>query len=323
MESKNNSYNEDSLKIIELSNNIKIRLAFIPAGNFLMGQSDFENNAIILAFGRDWHEKWCKRELPQHPVFISNDFFISVSPITVEQFSVFVEDTGYMTDSENAGWSYIWKGLDWEKNKGVFWQCDVNGENILHTNSSQPVIYVSWHDTVEYCGWLTKKFQTIFRLPSEAEWEYACRAGSSEMVYSGNIDFTNPKESTTLDEIAWYSGNCRAKESNGFFAENVLEKNNHIKQSGPKSVCQKKPNDLGLYDMIGNVWEWCSDWYDEEYYLISPEENPTGPEIGSRHVMRGGSWFSETRDARAAFRGGKLPDYRSYDIGFRICAGNF
>jgi len=315
--SENDPLRKNVKKNFELSTGVRLNLAFLPAGNFLMGQTEYETKSLILSFGREWHEKWCERELPRHSVLISKNFLMAESPITVEQFSIFIKETGYKTDSEKADWAYIWTGKEWEKTKGIFWQCDVHGENILNSNPDQPVIYVSWYDAVEYCKWLTVKYKKNFRLPTEAEWEYACRAGSELMIYSGNINFTGSL-SVELDEIAWYSENCRANETTSVISTDPEKIKLHTKQSGPQTVRQKKPNIFGLYDMIGNVWEWCSDWYDEEYYSISPTNDPAGPELGSQHVLRGGSWFGDSRDCRAAFRGGKFPDYRSYDIGFRV-----
>lgn len=127
-----------------------------------------------------------------------------------------------------------------------------------------------------------------FRLPTEAEWEYAARSGGKNEKYSGGND---------IDSVAWYSGN-----------------------SGRKThpVGQKQPNGLGIYDMSGNVWEWTNDWYDENYYRNSPRDNPKGADSGQYRVLRGGSLRSDALDSRAAHRGGNLPDIRfSGSFGFR------
>ena len=154
-----------------------------------------------------------------------------------------------------------------------------------------PVIYVSWNDAVAFCQWFSKKTGTTIRLPTEAEWEYAARGGqkSRGYKYAGS---NNP------DEVAWYLYN-----------------------SGKKThpVGQKKPNELGLYDMSGNVWEWCWDWYGENYYSQSPRNNPKGPSGGSDRVVRGGSCTSYARGVRLATRGDYgAPSYGLSSLGFRL-----
>mgnify|MGYP003334401633 CR=1 FL=1 len=154
------------------------------------------------------------------------------------------------------------------------------------------MIYVSWYGARAYCTWLSKKIGKEVRLPTEAEWEYAARGGkkSRGYTYSG---------SNTIGEVAWYDVN----------ADNSLL----VQKVGGKS-----PNELGLYDMSGNVWEWCSDWYDEDYYSSSPSRNPKGPSSGATKVLRGGSWDYFASDCRVAFRYEGNPDNRYFNSGFRV-----
>ncbi len=151
-----------------------------------------------------------------------------------------------------------------------------------------PVEEVSWNDIQDYIRILNQRTGKTYRLPTEAEWEYAARSGGKSEKYSGGND---------LDSVAWYESNAGS-------------------QTHP--VGQKQPNGLGIYDMSGNVWEWCQDWYDENYYKSNPKDNPQGPSSGSVRVLRGGSWGYHATYSRAAFRSWFTPDLRSYNVGFRL-----
>ncbi|MFC1890121.1 SUMF1/EgtB/PvdO family nonheme iron enzyme [Thermodesulfobacteriota bacterium] len=155
-----------------------------------------------------------------------------------------------------------------------------------------PVEIVSWKDTQEFIRRLNRETGQNYRLPTEAEWEYAARSGGRKEKYSGG---------SNLDSVAWYNDN-----------------------SGKKThpVGEKAPNGLGLYDLTGNVWEWCGDRYDKGYYSKSSGNNPTGPSSGSRRVLRGGSWDDLARYLRVSYRYRSVPVFRNYNIGFR-CAQDF
>jgi formylglycine-generating enzyme required for sulfatase activity len=151
-----------------------------------------------------------------------------------------------------------------------------------------PVEQVSWNDAQDYIRKLGAQSGKGFRLPTEAEWEYAARSGGKDEEYAGASD---------VDAVAWHDGN-----------------------SGRKThpVAQKRANGLGLYDMSGNVYEWCQDWYDEEYYRNSPRNNPQGPSSGSYRVARGGSWNYIAGDCRSANRSRDSPGGRYGSLGFRL-----
>jgi len=152
-----------------------------------------------------------------------------------------------------------------------------------------PVENVSWNDCQEFIQKLNAKTGKHFRLPTEAEWEYACRAGTTTAYCFGD-------GAGQLPQYAWYSENSE--------------------QTHP--VGQKKPNAWGLYDMHGNVWEWCSDWYSKNYYKRSPSTDPTGPSSGGNRVYRGGSWNYDAQHCRSAYRDRYIPSYRSSFLGFRL-----
>jgi formylglycine-generating enzyme required for sulfatase activity len=161
-----------------------------------------------------------------------------------------------------------------------------------------PVRGVSWEEAMEFCRKLSslpeeKAAGRVYRLPTEAEWEYACRAGTTTSWYCGD-------KPSDLPNVALFREHSEDRVS---------------------PVGQKAPNDWGLYDMHGNVWEWCYDWYARDYYTSSPESDPPGPSEATRRVCRGGSWSFEARYCRSAFRGGLPPSNRKPDLGFRVAAG--
>ena len=150
-----------------------------------------------------------------------------------------------------------------------------------------PVEWVSWDDAVEFTLKLSSLTGKQFRLPTEAEWEFAARAGGNDL-YAGSDD---------VDQVAWYNANSGLK---------------------AHPVGTKKPNAFGIHDMSGNVWEWCHDWYDRQYYSNRPDSNPPGAAEGSAKVSRGGGWVDVLRYIRVANRGGYAPTNRSNVLGFRV-----
>jgi formylglycine-generating enzyme required for sulfatase activity len=201
-----------------------------------------------------------------HEVKISKDYYLGVTEVTQGQYEKVM----------GANPSYF------------------KGDAVGGDSSNHPVEQVSWEDAVEFCKKLSelpeeKKAGRVYRLPTEAEWEYACRAGS-KTAYSFGADLKS------LGDYAWFDKNS----------------NN---QTHP--VGEKKANAWGLYDMHGNVWEWCSNWYDDEYPK-GADSDPSGPTKGSRRVCRGGSWLSVAEIFRSARRSRYLPVYRFSDYGFRV-----
>ena len=154
----------------------------------------------------------------------------------------------------------------------------------------RPVERVSWNDCQSFLTKLNQLTGQQFRLPTEAEWEFAARGGNNSQGYKY-------AGSNTIDDVAWYTSNS---------------------SSSTHDVATKQPNELGVYDMSGNVWEWCQDWYSSSYYSSSIINNPTGPTSGSYRVLRGGGWSGTVRDCRVAYRGGIAPSNSYYSLGLRL-----
>jgi len=176
---------------------------------------------------------------------------------------------------------------EWEKLMGN------NPSEFKKAGKRAPVETVSWNDCQEFIKKLNQKEGKTYRLPTEAEWEYSARGG----VSGGSTIYTYGDDVSKLDDYAWYDGNSG---------------------NTTHPVGQKKPNSLGLYDMMGNVREWCGDWYDDEYYKNSPNADPKGADKGEFRVLRGGSWNINARNCRLSLRGNDYPDSRYYNNGFRL-----
>ena len=161
--------------------------------------------------------------------------------------------------------------------------------------------HVSWNDAVDFCEKLTRKEGRTYRLPTEAEWEYACRGGKTTRFHFGNDD-------SDLGDYGWYGG--------------LVGDGNAKTEQYAHRVGLKKANPFGLHDMHGNVWEWCSDWYDKKYYASSLTDDPQGPETGSDRSHRGGSWIIWAVHSRSASRNGLSPSRQNADLGFRLALGS-
>jgi formylglycine-generating enzyme required for sulfatase activity len=194
-----------------------------------------------------------------HQVTVSS-YSIGKYEVTVGQYKAYCAATGTpMPDAPSWGW-----------------------------NDKHPMVNVNYNDAVAYCNWLGEEFGGDWRLPTEAQWEFAARGGNNSKgyTYSGGND---------LDELAWYADNAGGK---------------------TQTAGRKKPNELGIYDMSGNVWEWCKDWYGD--YSSSAQSNPKGPASGSYGVLRGGSWNNAAARCRVAYRFYTCPEYRFDRYGFRV-----
>jgi formylglycine-generating enzyme required for sulfatase activity len=215
-------------------------------------------------------------EGPQHRVRITRAFYLGKYTVTQAQYEQIV--------GKNPSWF----------SPGGRCKNRVSGID----TSRFPVEYVSWHDAVEFCRRLSAKDGHEYRLPTEAEWEYACRAGSVTAFHFGN-------------SLNGRQANCQGEHPYG------------TEEKGPKlwrttTVGSYPPNEFGLCDMHGNVWQWCADWFDAGYYMGSPADDPKGPNSGERRVLRGGSWDCWPAGVRAAFRLKFAPSTRDFSVGFRV-----
>lgn len=229
---------------------------------------------------------------PVHSVRLS-DFAIGKFEVTVGQFRQFVNATRYVTTAEREDSSQVFANGKWSFRPGVNWRHDPGGNLLDSTVNDLPVVHVSWLDATAYCQWLSGKTGKPYRLPTEAEWEYAARASndSTQNLFSG---------SNNADEVAW------TKENAG----------NTIHPIGKKIA-----NALRLYDMSGNAMEWCGDWFDETYYQSGLAENPTGPAspvTDNERSLRGGAWGLDKTYAKVTNRVGYNENKRGGNIGFRV-----
>ncbi|MBT3348558.1 MAG: formylglycine-generating enzyme family protein [Thiotrichales bacterium] len=277
-------------------NSIGMDFKALPAGSFYMGschlsveydelnqelqQIDGKQIGISCPSDAAVDELASDNETLQHQVIITKPFQMGVYEVTVSQFRKFIKEAG---------------------------RDDIVTDDFIKGNSSNgnyreraAVSAVSWYDVKDFIGWLNKREGTNqYRLPTEAEWEYAARAGGNTVYHWGDSD-------AAIDDYAWYRGNSFAVK--GYY-------------SHPVGV--KKRNSWGLYDMHGNVWEWVEDWYYDRYYNYSTKYDPNGRGVGNYKVNRGGSWMSilSEGDLRAANRGFSYPLERSRSIGFRVVRG--
>lgn len=266
---------------VENASLLDITMVYVEGGTFEMGTN------------RDKYREIDEENV--HTVTLDG-FYIGKTEITVAQFAAFVEDTGYITDAERKGRSFIWNDEKaiMEEKENVNWRYNEEGNLISAEDYSYyPVVYVSWQDAVKFCEWLSLKTGKEYSLPTEAEWEYAARGGNKSrgFMYSGN---------KKIKKVAWYWDNSK--------------RNEH-------PVAYLMPNELGLYDMSGNVYEWCYDWYEDKYPTES-QVNPKGPKNEKnklfRRVIRGGSWATVKHFCRVANRDSGNPNLGTSTSGFRI-----
>lgn len=273
----------------------------LPGGTFLMGTDSDEG------FPDDG-------EGPVREVTV-DPFWIDTTTVTNKKFAEFIRATGYKTEAEHFGWSFVFydflpekmlkkdlpvsEGTPWWKGiEGATWDHPEGPQSDISHRMDHPVVHVSWNDAVAYCKWAGK------RLPTEAEWEYAARGGLKQKKYPWG-DELKPE------------GEHRCNIWQGDFPDKNTKDDGF---AGTAPVKTFDPNKFGLYEVSGNVWEWCQDWFSSNYPLLQIRDNPQGPGSGNAKVIRGGSYLchkSYCNRYRIAARTANTPDSSTGNMGFR------
>ena len=286
-----------------IKNSIGMTFKLIPAGEFLMGSDATDPEAEDAEF---LDKAAGKQE--RHRVRITRPFYLGVTEVTRGQFRRFVHDAGYQTEAEKDGkGAYGWNDETkmFEQIPKYTWQNPGYEQTDEH-----PVVIVSWNDAQAFVEWLSQKEGQTYRLPTEAEWEYACRAGTTTRYASGDELEVLASAGNTADETA--------KEKFPDWNWAIASRDGYI-YTAP--VGRFGPNAFGLFDMEGNVWELCSDGYSADYYKQSPIDDPSGAVGASVRVIRGGGWYDSPRYRRSAARRCVATRDRGYGLGFRLALG--
>ena len=308
--------NADAAAPEVLENSLGMKFVRVPAGEFTMG-SDATPEDLAQGFPNFDLARLRKidDEAPAHRVRISRDVYFGQHEVTLGQFRRFVERSGYMAESiadHTGGYGY---NRDYDPDKTVRGDAfEGRDPKYSWTNpgfkqgDNEPVVNVSWNDAVAMAKWLSAQEARHYRLPTEAEWEYVCRAGTNTIFPNGDDPAGLPAIANTFDADAavnwprWQDYALNAHDGYAFTAP----------------VGHFAPNAFGVYDMLGNVWEWVSDWYGADSYSHSPRADPQGPASGSRYVRRGGAWHSWSLYTRCGFRNWNPPESRYTLLGIRL-----
>ncbi|WP_442906180.1 formylglycine-generating enzyme family protein [Kitasatospora sp. NBC_00458] len=279
------------------------QLTGLPGGRFLMGTDD--------RTGYPADGEGPVREIGVSP------FRIAPTTVTNAAFATFVKATGHRTEAEAFGFSYVFEGFLpgelaaaspavaavpwWRAVAGATWRAPEGPGSSVTVRQSHPVVHVSWNDAQAYCAW------SGTRLPTEAEWEYAARGGLEQRRYPWGDELTP-------------GGRHMCNIWQGVFPTLNTAADGH---RGTAPVTAFRPNGFGLYNTVGNVWEWCADWFSPDFHRTAAGHDPAGPPDGSARVMRGGSHMcheSYCNRYRVAARSSNTPDSSAGNIGFRVAA---
>ncbi len=293
-----------------------MKLVLIPAGEFWMG-SDESPESFARAYPQYDRERFVKLsdEAPVHKVRITRPFFIGQYEVTVGQFKKFVQASGFEAEAEADGTGGYGYNSDYDPTKTARGDA-FEGRDPKYSwrnpgfaqGDDHPVLNVTYSDAQALARWLSEKEGKRYRLPSEAEWEYVCRAGSRTRYYNGDdpqalLSIANTFDADTA--VNWPGWKQYALAGHDRFAFTA-------------PVGSFAPNAFAVYDMLGNAWEWVGDWYDEHFYARSPADDPQGPAEGKVRVRRGGSWHTWSLYARCAFRNWNTPQTRYTLLGMRL-----
>ena len=271
----------------------------IPAGEFQMGSDD----------------RWAYPDDGEGPIrrVRVDAFRIDAYAVSNTRFAEFVDATGHVTEAESFGWSFVFGGFLpddfpptrgvahapwWRQVEGADWRRPEGPHSTLEGRDDHPVVHVSWNDALAYCAW------TGTRLPTEAEWEYAARGGLDGAVFPWGNDLEP-------------DGQHRMNVFQGVFPQQNTGADGYL---GTCPVDAYEPNGVGLYNVTGNVWEWCADWFHPTFHTRDTRTNPQGPASGTNRVTRGGSYLchdSYCRRYRVAARNSLTPDSSTGNTGFR------
>jgi formylglycine-generating enzyme required for sulfatase activity len=280
-------------------------MVLIPPGEFMMG-STTEQAAQASRWDPALKKEAVNSEQPLHRVRITRPVYLSAHEVTRGQFARFIRATGYKTVCERPTGQGI--GLDPANGKFVA-DRKYNWRNAgFAQDDTHPVVNVTWRDAMAFCTWLTWQEDRTYRLPTEAEWEYACRAGTATLFSSGDDLAGLAKVANLSDEAA----------KQKFPRWRAIQARDGFVYSAP--VGSFSPNAFELFDMHGNVREWCADWHAADYYTKSPDSDPLGPPSGTTRIFRGGGWTSTAADCRSASRGELKPTGAGINLGFRVAA---
>ncbi len=299
-----------------IENSLGMRLVLVPAGEFMMG-SDESPEALARDYPQYDRDRFLliSDEAPVHRVRITRPFYMGQHEVTIAQFRRFLQLSGYTPEAEADGTGGYGYDQHYDPEKSARGDA-FDGRNPKYSwrnpgfkqDDNHPVVNVTWNDAVAMCQWLSAHEGKTYRLPSEAEWEYAARAGTQTRYHSGNAPQSLTAVANTFDADTvknwpqWQAYALAGRDGFEFTAP----------------VGSFAPNALGLYDMHGNVWEWVADWHDENYYANSPLDDPRGPASGKVRVRRGGSWHTWSFYVRSSYRNWNTPETRYTLLGMRL-----
>jgi formylglycine-generating enzyme required for sulfatase activity len=295
----------------ETTNSIGMKLILIPPGEFDMGSTASEVDRLheeSLQHGYDGvYTPGLRAEMPKHRVRITQPFRLCAHEVTIGQFRRFVQATGTVTEADKKGGGGVDStGLWRSRGREYSWR-----NRGFEQTDDHPVVNVTWNDARAFCEWLSWQESCTYELPTEAQWEHACRAGT--VGHYGNGDVQGVLEgSANVADVSCENAMTLLSE------DWVVAWNDGYPFTAP--VGRFKPNAFGIHDVIGNAAEWCADWFKEDFYAESPRDDPTGPPSGTARVWRGGAWYDGKIRAvcSCTFRCGMRAAACNQNLGFRV-----